>query len=107
MLCFILNIEIIYSIKAAIIIDGPEGVLNFNDENNPINTDNKPPIIENITIPFGLSEMFLANAAGIINIPVINSNPIIFIDMAMIAAINNVNIAFALSGFNPSASANS
>ena len=33
-------------VKAAVIIDGPEEVLNSNDENNPKITDNKPPIIE-------------------------------------------------------------
>ena len=32
--------------KAAAIIEGPEDVLNSNDENNPNTTDNKPPIIE-------------------------------------------------------------
>ena len=31
--------------KAAVIIDGPEDVLNSKDVNNPIITDNKPPII--------------------------------------------------------------
>ena len=51
--------------------------------------------------------MFRAIAAGIINIPVINNNPTILIDIAITAAIKIVNIAFALSGFNPSASANS
>ena len=51
--------------------------------------------------------MFLAMAAGIINIPVINSNPTILIDIAIIAAIRIVKTAFALSGFKPSASANS
>ena len=35
--------------NAAAIIDGPEGVLNSNDENRPIKTDNNPPIIENNT----------------------------------------------------------
>ena len=89
--------------KAAVIIDGPEDVLNSKDVNNPIITDNKPPIIENSTIFCGLSEMFLAIAAGIINIPVINNSPTIFIEIAIIAAIKIVNIAFALSGFNPSA----
>ena len=44
------NNEIIKSNRAAAIIDGPEGVLNSNEENNPITTDNNPPIIENITI---------------------------------------------------------
>ena len=84
-------------------IDGPEDVLNSNEENSPIITDNKPPIIENNTIFVGLSEIFLAIAAGIISIPVINNNPTILIDMAMIPAIKIVKIAFALSGFNPSA----
>ena len=51
--------------------------------------------------------MFLAMAAGIINIPVINSNPTILIDIAIIAAIRIVKTAFALSGFKPSAPANS
>ena len=32
--------------SAAAIIDGPEGVLNSNDENNPMITDNIPPMIE-------------------------------------------------------------
>ena len=91
----------------AAIIDGPEDVLNSKEEYKPNATDSNPPIIENITIFWGLSEIFLAMAAGIINNPVINSNPTIFIDIAIIAAIRIVNIAFALSGFNPSASANS
>ena len=34
------------NIKAATIIDGPDDVLNSNDENNHNITDNKPPIIE-------------------------------------------------------------
>ena len=91
--------------KAAMIIDGPDDVLNSSDENRPNNTDNNPPIIEKNTIFWGLSEIFLAIAAGIINIPVINNNPTIFIEIAMIAAIRIVNIALALSGFRPSASA--
>ena len=93
--------------SAAVIIDGPEDVLNSKDVNNPIITDNKPPITEYITILFGLVDKFLAIAAGIINIPVINNNPTILIEIAMIAAIKIVNIALALSGFKPSASANS
>ena len=93
--------------KEAAIIEGPEAVLNSSEENNPKITDNKPPIIEYITIFWGLEEIFLAIAAGIINIPVINNKPTILIDIAIIAAIKIVNIAFARSGFNPSASANS
>ena len=93
--------------KEAAIIEGPEAVLNSSEENNPKITDNKPPIIEYITIFWGLEEIFLAIAAGIINIPVINNKPTILIDIAMIAAIKIVNIALALSGFNPSASASS
>ena len=103
----ILNNESINNKKAAVIIEGPDEVLNSSEENNPKITDNKPPIIEKTTIFFGLVEIFLAIAAGIINIPVINNNPTILIDIAMIAAIKIVNIAFALSGFKPSASANS
>jgi hypothetical protein len=99
----ILNNERINKNSAAAIIDGPEEVLNSNEENSPINTDNKPPIIENNTIFVGLSEIFLAIAAGIISIPVINNNPTILIDIAMMPAIKIVKIAFALSGFNPSA----
>ena len=30
----------------SVIIDGPEGVLTCNDENNPIKTDNKPPTLK-------------------------------------------------------------
>ena len=93
--------------KEAAIIDGPEDVLNSNEVNKPKTTDNKPPSIEYITILCGLEEIFLAIAAGIINIPVINNKPTILIEIAMIAAIKIVNIAFARSGFNPSASANS
>ena len=93
--------------KAAVIIDGPDDVLNSKDVNNPIITDNKPPMIEYITILCGLVDKFLAIAAGIINIPVISSNPTILIEIAIIAAIKIVNIALALSGFKPSASANS
>ena len=93
--------------NAAAIIDGPEGVLNSNDQNRPIKTDNNPPIIENNTILKGLSDKFLAMAAGIINIPVISKSPTIFIEIAIRAAIKIVNIALALSGFKPSASANS
>ena len=107
MVCFILNKEIINKNKAAAIIDGPEGVLNSNDENRPIKTDSKPPIIEYVTIFNGLSDIFLAIAAGMINIPVINNKPTILIEIAIIAAIKIVNIALALSGFKPSASANS
>ena len=32
--------------KDAAIIDGPEAVLNSNEENNPMKTDNNPPMIE-------------------------------------------------------------
>ena len=60
-----------------------------------------------IIIFCGLSEIFRAIAAGMINIPVINNNPTILIDIAIMAAINIVKIAFALSGFKHSASANS
>jgi len=93
--------------RAAVIIDGPDDVLNSKDVNNPIITDNKPPMIEYTTILCGLVDKFLAIAAGIINIPVINNNPTILIDMAMIPAIKIVKIALALSGFKPYASANS
>ena len=50
--------------KAAAIIEGPEAVLNSKEVNNPKITDNKPPIIENITIICGLEEIYLAIAAG-------------------------------------------
>lgn len=36
--------------SAAATIEGPDGVLNSNEENSPINTDSNPPIIEKITI---------------------------------------------------------
>ena len=38
------------NINAAAIIEGPEDVLNSNEEYSPKTTDNKPPIIENRTI---------------------------------------------------------
>ncbi len=105
--CFIFNKDKINKNKDAAIIEGPDAVLNSSDENKPIITDNRPPITEKNTILRGLSEIFLAIAAGIISIPVINNNPTILIEIAMIAAIKIVNIALARSGFNPSASASS
>ena len=95
------------SIKAAVIIDGPEAVLNSKDKNNPIKIDNSPPIVDKKTIWMGLFDMFLARAAGIISIPVIKSSPTILIEIAIIAAIKIVNIALYLSGFIPSALAKS
>ena len=78
----------------------------------PLDTHFTPAIahndmIEYTTILCGLVDKFLAIAAGIINIPVINNNPTILIEIAIIAAIKIVNIAFAKSGFKPSASASS
>ena len=102
-----LNNDKINNNKDAAIIEGPDAVLNSSEENNPKITDNNPPIIEYITIFWGLEEIFLAIAAGMINIPVINNKPTIFIEIAIIAAIRIVKIAFARSGFIPSASANS
>ena len=40
------NKESINKNKEAAIIDGPEDVLNSNEENRPITTDNNPPMIE-------------------------------------------------------------
>ena len=88
-------------------IEGPEGVLNSKEENNPIKIDNNPPIVDKRAICIGLLDIFLARAAGIINIPVIKSSPTIFIEIAIIAAIKIVNIALYLSGFMPSALAKS
>ena len=48
--CFIFNNESINRTKDAVIIEGPDAVLNSSEENSPIITDNKPPIIENKTI---------------------------------------------------------
>ena len=78
-------------------------MLNSKEENSPINTDNKPPIIEKTTIFWGVSERFLAIAVGIINIPVINKTPTNLIEIAIIAANKIVKMALALSGFKPSA----
>ena len=88
-------------------IVGPDAVLISNEVYRPINTDNNPPIIEKITICFGLFDRFRAVAVGIINIPVINNNPTILIDIAIRAANKIVNITLILSGFIPSASASS
>ena len=49
-------------------IDGPEGVLNCNEENKPKITDNSPPHIEKITIFLGVSDMLRAIAVGIITV---------------------------------------
>ena len=97
MVCLILNNEIINNNKAAVIIEGPEGVLNFKDENKPKITDNKPPIIENRTICLGVSERFLAKAAGIINIPVTNNKPI---NEAAITEIIDLDVDTELLGLN-------
>ena len=40
------NKDNINNIKAVTIIEGPDDVLNCNEENNPKITDNKPPITE-------------------------------------------------------------
>ena len=48
--CFIFSNESINKNKEAAIIDGPDDVLNSNEEYKPKITDNKPPITENITI---------------------------------------------------------
>ena len=40
------NKDNINKTRAATIIDGPDDVLNSNEENNPNITDNNPPIIE-------------------------------------------------------------
>ena len=95
--CFIFNNESINKTNDAVIIEGPDGVLNSSDENNPIITDNTPPMIENNTIFCGLSERFLAIAAGIISIPVINNNPTIFIEIAIIPAIKMFRLTNSLS----------
>ena len=81
----ILNIERINKTNAAVIIDGPDAVLNSSDEYKPKTTAKSPPIIEIIIICFGLLAKFLAIAAGIISIPVINNIPTILIDIAIIA----------------------
>ena len=44
--CLILNKESMNKNKAAAIIEGPDAVLNSNEENNPKITDNNPPMIE-------------------------------------------------------------
>ena len=69
------NKDKINKAKDATIIEGPEEVLNSNEVNNPNITDNKPPIIEKRTIFCGLSEMFRAMAAGIINICLLYTSP--------------------------------
>ena len=90
--CFIFNNESINNTNDAVIIEGPDAVLNSSEENKPIITDSKPPITENNTIFCGLSEMFLAIAAGIINIPVINNKPTIFIEIAIMAAVSYTHL---------------
>ena len=45
-----LNKDNINNTKAAIIIEGPDDVLNSNEEKSPNKTDKRPPITENITI---------------------------------------------------------
>ena len=84
-------------------IVGPDAVLISNEVYKPINTDNNPPIIEKITICFGLFDKFRAIAVGIISMPVISNNPTIFIEIAISAANRMVNITLILSGCMPSA----
>ena len=88
-------------------MDGPDGELNSSDANKPNDTDIIPPTIDKITILVGLSDKFLAMAAGIISMPVINNKPTIFMAIAIMAAIKIVKMTLALSGFIPSASARS
>ena len=45
-----LSKENINNTKAAIIIEGPDDVLNSNEEKSPNKTDKRPPITENKTI---------------------------------------------------------
>ena len=97
----------INKISATTTIVGPEDVLISNEVYNPINTDKRPPIIDKITICFGLLDKLRAIVVGIISIPVISNNPTIFIEIAISAASKIVKIAFTLSGFMPSASASS
>ena len=97
-MCFILEVlypllknnESINNIIETTIIVGPEGVLSSNEPNKPITTDITPPIIETITISFGLMLKFLDIAGGIISKPVISKTPIIFIEIAIIPAISIV-----------------
>ena len=72
-----------------------------------MNTDKRPPTIDNMTICLGLFERLRAIAVGIISNPVISNTPTILIEIAMRAASKIVNIAFTLSGLIPSASASS
>ena len=95
------------TINATTTIVGPEDVLISKDVYNPINTDNRPPIIDKITIFFGLFDRLRAIVVGIISIPVMSNNPTIFMDIAIKAASKIVKIALTLSGFMPSASASS
>ena len=60
-----------------------------------------------IAILIGVDERFLDAEAGMISRPVIKSIHTIFIEMAITAAIKSVKIVFAISGFRPSALANS
>ena len=73
--CFILSNERMNKNKEAAIIEGPEAVLNSKDVNNPIITDNKPPITEKRIICCGLFEIFLAIAAGMISICLLYTSP--------------------------------
>ena len=68
-------------------IVGPDAVLISNEVYKPINTDNNPPIIEKITICFGLFDKFRAIAVGIISMPVISNNPTILIEIAIMPPI--------------------
>ena len=95
------------NIKEAVIMEGPEGELIFRDINNPNKTERIPPIVDRTTIFRGLSDKFLAIAAGMISIPVINNRPTILMAIAIIAAIKIVKIVFVLFGFIPSAKAKS
>lgn len=92
---------------AVVIIEGPEAELIFREDSNPMQTDIIPTTVDTIIIFFGLSDKFLAVAAGIINIPVINNKPTILIAIAIMAAIRRVKIIFMRSGFMPSALASS
>ena len=87
--------------KAAAIIEGPEDVLNSNDENNPMNTDNNPAMIDRLTICNGLLEIFLAIAAAMARN--ISSNPLQMVSLSIIAGLLSVFIGlFSSLEFNTS-----
>ena len=93
--------------KEATTTDGPEGVSNCIDPNNPRKTDRHPMRLAVTAMDSGVRENRLAAAAGMIRRDVISNIPMIFMPMAITSASNNVKTSRIRKTGTPSACASS